>query len=120
MSILNSNWTIETGENGSAVLTETGRCTADEAAAIEAGCTRSYELIRIPHASGVVLKALDGTNPVLYTVTHPTSLRVFTCVKVDARTNSFAATQPTASGWIVSGKAVLRFMRKYQEVGSIA
>jgi len=117
MSILNQNYQVETGEYGLAVITITGRCTSDEAATIETGCTRRYDLVPIPQAAGAVLRSKDGTSPAIIAITHPTMNRVYLCVKVDGRCNSFAAVQ---TGGPNSGKAIGRFMIRYQEVGSVA
>lgn len=117
MTILNSNYQIESGEYGSAIITITGRCTADEITAIEADCCRDYKLIKIPNASGVIFKALDGSNPSTTTITPSTFGKSYTCVKVDGRCNPLA---PVQTGGTYNGKAVLRFMKRYQEVASLA
>lgn len=121
MTILNRNYRIESGEHGAAVITITGRCTADELTAIEAGCCRRYSLVPIPNSSGVVFKALDGSNPALVNITPSTAgstiAKTFTCVKVDARCNPMTAIQTAGPN---SGKAILSFMQRYQEVDSVA
>lgn len=120
MSFLNTNYRIETGEYGLAVITATGRCTADEAAAIEGGCSRRYDLVAIPQTSGAVLRAKDGTNPALVSITPTTTGRTYLCVKVDGRCNPLAAVQPFGAPAAISGKAILSFIMRYQEAGSVA
>jgi hypothetical protein len=117
MSILNSNYRIETGDFGLAVITRTGRCTPDEVTGIEANVIRRWDLVPIPHQRGAVLRVLDGTTVVYYTVTPPTVAKSYTCVKVSGRCNPFAAAQP---GGTYSGLAILSFEERYQEVGAVA
>lgn len=120
MTILNKNYRIETGEYGLAVITVTGRCTADEAAAIEAGCTRFYDLASIPQTSGAVLRSKDGTVPVLVQITPTTTGLSYWCVKVDGRVNPLSAVQPAGAPAAIVGKAILSYMIRYQQVGAVA
>lgn len=117
MSILDTKHWLDTDGNGMAVIKVTGRCTHDEARAIESGCTRRYEMILLPHASGAILKSLDGTVPLLVKVTPPTIGRTYQCVKVGGRTRPFAY-QQKAGPYI--GKSILSYEIVYQEVGGVA
>lgn len=117
MAFLEKKYRISTGEYGLAVIEVTGRCTHDEAATVEAGCTRRYRIEAIPHASGGVFKAMDGTNPRTSTVTVPATNRSYQCVKVDGRVQGFAQAQV---GGPYTGKKICQFRELYQEVGSVA
>jgi hypothetical protein len=118
MSIINSNWSITTGEHGLAVIERTGRCTSDERTDIESNCTRRYELVGIPQASGAILKSMDGSRPLLVEVTPGTfSGQVYRCVKVDGRCSPFSYVQTDGP---YAGKAVHRFRIVYQQVGGVA
>lgn len=106
---------ISTGEHGLAVIEETGLCENGDRAGIESGCTRRYIMEPIPQAQGAVLKPLDGTSATVYEVTPLTISRTYSCVKVDARCNPFAALQP---GGDFNGKYVLAYYIKWQQVGT--
>ena len=115
---ISRNQQIDTDEStGLAVIVETGRCTHDEAAAIEAGCTRRYRVVTVPAASGGVLVALDGTTPSLRRITHTATGRTYTCVKTDGRCHAMS---PVQTGGVAVGKAVCRYTIRYQQVGSVA
>jgi len=118
MSRLNENYKLSTDEYGLAIIEITGRCTSGEASTIEGNCTRRYKMVPMPNASGAVLKSMDGSVPIVVTVTPSTMPgRNYRCVKVDGRVNPFA---PQQEGGEASGSTVLFFMEKYQEVGGVA
>jgi hypothetical protein len=105
------------GEYGTWIIEETGFCTPDEAAAIEAGCVRRYRMVPIPNAAGAVMKVLDGTVAVLYTVTPTTYGVTYQAVKVHGQVDPFAAAQ---DGGTYQGQAVLFYAIRYQQVGGLA
>ena len=108
---------LHTDRKGMAVITVTGRCTGGDIGAIEGGCTRRYKLETLPQASGVVLKALDGTKPRITLIAPPAFQgRQYKCVKVDGRVNPYAIVQ---SGGALDGQVVHQFMETYQQVGGI-
>jgi len=116
MSFLNINYEMDSGEHGLARITATGRCTEDEAAGIEANCTRRYSLHPLPNMAGAILKSLDGSLPrVLEVSPGVQSTRKYSCVKVEGRVNPFA---PVQDGGDHEGKAVVSFSIVYQEVSS--
>lgn len=117
MSFISRNWKVESDQYGAAVITETGRCTASEAAAIEAGCTRRFELITLPNVAGVILKSMDGSVPALVAVTPSTIGRTYNCVKTDGRVEPLA---PVQTGGTYSGAAIMRYTMRYQQVGGVA
>jgi hypothetical protein len=118
MSILEENYHLSTDENGLAVIEVTGRCTQDEVTGVEGNCTRRYQMVRLPNASGAILKSLDGTLPALVFVTPSTMpTRTYKCVKVDGRCNPLA---PQQSGGTYSGYMILTYLKRYQEVGGVA
>jgi len=119
MSFLEAKYEIRTDENGLAVITKRGRCTHDERSGIEANCTKVYEMIRIPNASGAVLKSMDGTQPRIVQVQPPTlTPATYNCVKVSGRVNPFAPAQPTGSPY--AAKYILSYEIVYQEVGGVS
>ena len=117
--ILNTNYQIEPGEHGMAVIIATGRCTGDAAtvADIENSCCRRYSLAHIPNTSNVVFKSLDGTIPVTISITPLTIGKTYTCVKVEGRVNPLAPQQTAGPR---SGSTILHYMMRYQEVVSVA
>ena len=118
MSFLNRNYVVEQDdETGLAKIVVTGRCTGDEAAGIERGCTRRYRLVVLPHASGAILKSMDGTRPYVQRVTVPTTGVSYSAVKVFGRAQALA---PAQVGGLYAGKTILRFAMHYQEVGGVA
>lgn len=118
MSIIDRKYSVTPGAHGLFQIEVTGRCTADERAAIEAGCTRRFELIPLPQMAGAVLKSLDGTNPIIVEVT-PSTLTgsKYNCVKIEGVCNPFAYRQ--ADGPYV-GKTILRYLIRYQQVGGVS
>jgi hypothetical protein len=117
MSMIDEKYTIEPGQHGTVLITKTGRCTHDEAADIEADCTRRYELVVFPQADGVVLKSMDGTTPSVVEVTPPTVAVTYRCVKIEGRVTPFAYTQPDGP---YQNKAILKYIIKYQQVGEVS
>jgi hypothetical protein len=117
-SILNKNYRVSPGQHGTSVIEETGRCHASERADIEADICRRYQLIPYPNAAGVVLKALDGSNPQIQQI-RPTTFSgdKFKCVKVEGYCNPFA---PEQTGGTHNGKAILAYYIRWQQVGDIA
>jgi hypothetical protein len=117
--IIDSQFDVQTdAETGLAVIVQTGRCTGEEWAAVEADCTRRYEMVILPHASGAILKSLDGTVPALVEVRPPTlTNKAFLCVKTDGRCRPFA---PAQVGGPYNGQTILRYQIRYQEVGAVA
>ncbi len=118
MTTINENYAMATDPaTGLNKITVTGRCTDDEAASIESGCTRRFSLVTYPHAAGAILKSLDGTRPAVRSITPPTlPRRTYRCVKVDGRVTPFAYRQRAGS---YNGKAILHFTIVWQEVGGI-
>lgn len=118
MSIVETKYRLSTDPNGLAVIEVSGRCTGDEAAAIEANCTRVFQMVRIPQARGAILKALDGTVPRIVEV-EPSTLtsRRYRCVKVDGRCNPLA---PAQTGGPYSASTILSYYVRYQEVGGVS
>ncbi len=118
MSILERRYRLSTDGYGLAVIEVTGRCTGEEAATIEANCTRRYVMVPLPNAAGAILKSLDGTQPTIVEVTPSTiTSRTYRCVKVDGRVNPFTPQQQAGSH---TGKTVLQFLMRYQQVGGVA
>jgi len=117
MSIIDEKYVIEPGMHGTVIITKTGRCTHDEAADIEADCTRRFELVVFPQADGVVLKSMDGSTPSVVDVTPPTVGVTYRCVKVEGRVTHFAYTQPAGP---YTGKKILKYIIKYQQVGAVS
>lgn len=114
--ILEEKYDLSTDENGLVVITITGRCTHDEAAAIESGCTLRYQMVPLPHAQGAILKTMDGTIPMLSIVTPPTIGLPYTCVKVRGRVNPLAYVQEEGP---FAGFAILKYEMVYQQVGGV-
>lgn len=99
------------------MIEKTGRCTGDEVENIEADCTRRYELVVLPHKTGVILKSMDGTQPLVVTVQPATfDSREYSCVKIDGYCVPFAAEQ---TGGPYSGSTILRYVIRYQQVGGV-
>jgi len=117
MAIRQKNYEIREGAHGTRIVTMRGECTPDEREGMEQNVCRRYRLITIPNAAGVILKALDGSNPKPESVTPTTTGHTFTAVKIAATVNPFA---PTQTGGTYSGNAVLSYEVTYQEVGNIA
>ncbi len=117
MSLLNTNYRLDSDQHGLAIITVTGRCTHDSAAAIEAGVTARYEMVTLPHVAGAVMKVLDGTSPALRAITVTTTGRTYQCVKVYARVNPLSPVQTSGA---YSGKAICSYEIRYQQVGGIA
>jgi hypothetical protein len=106
------------GPHGSRIITVTGRCSGDSAtvnAILENVVTR-YQLEPIPQARGVILKALDGSDPEIYEITPSTIGKTWNCVKIAANVTPMA---PTQTGGVFNGKSVLVFEQVYQQVGVI-
>jgi len=115
VSIIDRKYRQSRDQYGLAIIEVTGRCTEDEIDDIEANCTRRYEMVPIPNASGAVLKSLDGTQPVKLEVEPPTfGGRKYECVKVDAYVNPFAYLQ---DGGSYDGHYITTYYVRYQEVG---
>lgn len=115
--ILNKNYTVSDGPNGMAEIRVTGRCTSDEVTTIEGQVVGRYELCPLPAARGHVLKALDGSSPVLFAVQPATMSRVYTCCKVGGRCTPFAPLQDAGAA---VGYTVLQFEEIYIEVSNVA
>ena len=108
---------IEQGDFGSLRIRESGRCSGilSVIQEIEEKCTRNFELVPIPHAKGVVLKPLDGTDATIVEVEPPTMRgRKYKCVKIFGRCWPFA---PLQSGGVYDGETVLQYEIIYQQVG---
>lgn len=118
MSILNANYQVEEGENGLHLIRVTGRCTADEQTTLESGVCGRYRLVTLPAASGHVLKALDGSAPLILVIRPPTGNKNYQCVKVGARCTPFAPVQEASSG-PNSGQGILFYELTYVEVGGV-
>lgn len=120
MGYLNKNYVVMTDERtGAAVIKIRGRATADMADTIEGDCTRRHQMVAIPHAAGAVLKSMDGTNPVVVSITVPITGRTYRCVKVDGRAIPFAPQQTTRDSAFV-GNGIVAFEEIYKEVGGVA
>lgn len=118
MALFAQRYQVQRSQHGSRLIIETGRCTSDSETrnAILAKQTRRYVLVAIPQAQGVVLKSLDGTTPIVQTVTPPTIGISYPCVLVEAELNPLA---PVQSGGAHVGTAVLAYRRVWQEVGEV-
>jgi hypothetical protein len=106
------------GQFGTKVIRVTGRCSGDSSQVAEIlgnRCLR-FELEPFPQAQGVVLKALDGSNPSVVEVTPSTIGRTFNCVKVGANVAPLA---PAHSGGPYANSNVLTFEIIYQQVGDL-
>lgn len=111
------NWTKAVGQYGLMVLTESGLCTAVDVSEIESGCTRRFQLVAVPNASGAVLKSLDGTQPQIRSVRPTTQSNSYSCVKINGITNPHAAAQP---GGRFKGQTIHRYEITWQQVGGVA
>jgi hypothetical protein len=118
MSVINSNYQVSVGQFGLRVIEVTGRCTREERAAIEANVTRRYDLVPLPNSGGAILKTLDGSTPRVVEILPDTFKgQRFRCVKVSGVVNPMA---PEQHGGSYSGRTILRFAMRYQEVGGVA
>jgi hypothetical protein len=118
MSILEQKYSIEPGQYGLKRIVVSGRCTHDERESIEGNCTHVFQLVRLPHASGAILKSMDGTTPRVVTVSPPALPgRSYECVKVAGVLSPFAIQQ---TGGTYSGKYIHRYRIVYQQVGGVA
>lgn len=117
MAIISRRYLVSRGEYGLAVITEKGRCTDDERAAIEDNVCHDYVLVKIPEASGAVFKSLDGTLPQPQMVTHPTTGKSVLCVQTQGDLNALSPVQTSGP---YSGKAVCEYVRVWQQVGGIS
>lgn len=104
-------------EHGLMLIEERGRCLPSDVNRIRQGCTWRYKIEVFPNAAGGILKALDGTRPVLETVTVSTTRARYRAVKVAAYVNPFA---PAQTGGSFSGRAILEYMIRYHEAGGVA
>lgn len=104
------------GEYGTVIIEETGFCVPGDAAGIEADCCKRFSLTTLPQAAGVILKALDGTDPELITVKPLTDGLEYTCVKIFGMVNPFAP--PDSDCWAGS-EGVLQYIIRYQQVGGV-
>ena len=104
----------EPAEYGSYVLEETGLCLRADVVAIETGVLTRFKLIPIPNSKGAVLKVLDGSNPIIYSIKPSTYDRTYPCVKIAGFVNPFAAAQ---DGGPLAGQTVLLYTVRYQTVG---
>jgi hypothetical protein len=104
------------GEYGTFVIEESGLCTADESVRLEAGCTKRFTLEPLPQARGAIMKVLDGTTPYVVGVQPLTYTNVYRCVKIHAQVDPFAPAQEFGP---YSGKAILAYTIRYQEVGGV-
>jgi len=113
-----SKWAIqyrkEPGEYGSFLLEETGLCLRADVVPIEKGILTRFKLIPIPNARGAVLKVMDGSNPMIFSVKPSTYDTAYPCVKIAGYVNAFAAAQ---DGGPLHGETVLLYTIKYQTVG---
>lgn len=113
---IEENYTVEPGPHGSTIIRVTGRCdgSASTINTIEGGCSTG-ELVKLPHARGVVFKSTDGTNPEIYTVEPPTmGGRKYRCVKLHGKARPFA---PQQDGGVFDGETVLVYEILYQQIG---
>lgn len=118
MTVLNENYRVSQGQYGLRVIEITGRCTAAERTNIEKNCTRRFGLVALPNAAGAIFKSLDGTTPKVVEIRPSTfSGKYITCVKTEGYVNPFA---PIQEGGTYTGKAILYFYKRYQEVGDVA
>lgn len=118
MSFLNKNYNLAPDQFGLTVITETGRCTADEKSAIESNVTRRHEMVPIPNASGAIMKSLDGGTPLIVSVTPATMTnKEYRCVKIEGVCNPMA---PVQTGGTHSGSAICRYRKVFQEVGGLS
>ena len=118
MTILNENYRVSPGQYGLKVIEQTGRCTANERADIEANCTRRYTLVPLPNAAGALFKSLDGTTPKIFDG-RPITFEgaKYVVVKVEGYCNPFA---PVQEGGTYDGNAILSYYIRWQEVGDVA
>ena len=64
----------------------------------------------------MVLKPLDGTIAIVYSIKPSTQSERYNCVKIHGEINPFAAPQ---DGGPLSGRAVLSYKIIYQSVGRV-
>lgn len=105
------------GQYGLMVIQETGLCLAADAPAIESGCTRRFELVPVPNASGAVLKSLDGTAPQMTMIKPDTTAQTYRCVKAGGVCNPYA---PVQTDGPLKGQAVLIYQVTWQQVGGVS
>ena len=117
MAIISKNYVVSPGEYGLCVISEKGRCTDDERAAIEDGVCHDFVLVKIPEAFGAILKSMDGTLPQPVAITHPTTGKSILCVQTQGYLNAASAVQ-TSGPYI--GKAVCAYLRVWQQVGGVS
>ena len=119
MAILDAKFrVVNVDRNGLRMFEVTGRCTADEQTDIEDACTWRYEMVAVPNGEGAILKAMDGTLPLVVQIAPPTMSKVFNCVKVGAWCNPHAPAQPAGSPY--AGQTILFYMVRYQETSGTA
>lgn len=112
--VINWNFEIRDGPYGLKIIVARGRCTAETQAILSRNVVTKYKIVSIPGTAGGVLKALDGSKPVVERIKPTTMNKIYSCVKVGALFNPFA---PTQSGGTASGLTVLQFELTYHEVG---
>lgn len=118
MAYLEKNYATERDQYGMLVITVSGRCTESERTTVEGSVTSRFELLQFPNSRGVVLKPLDGTRPRIVEIQPPTFGGVrYRCVKIDGYCNPHATLQTEGT---YAGKYILRFVMRYQQVGSVA
>jgi len=115
VSKLEAKYQTETDANGLFVFVVTGRCTEDERSDIEDNCTRRFEMVTLPNASGAILKSMDGSQPRVLSVEPPTfGGASYDCVKVEGRCWPCAYQQADGP---YSGHTILYYLIRYQQVG---
>jgi hypothetical protein len=117
MSRFAKHYEKQQGEHGTWVVEESGLCLDTDAAAVEAGCTRRYQLVPLPNASGAIMKVLDGTAPAIVSVVPSTYSLGYLCVKVHGEVQPFTAVQEEGP---MLGSAVLSYLIRYQQVGGVS
>lgn len=106
-----------TGQHGTMVIREIGRCMSGDINGIESGCCRRFELVPLPAASGVIMKPMDGSSPSPTNVSLAGSGQNYSCVKIEAIVNPFA---PEQDGGPFNAQYVYEYEITWQEVGGVA
>ena len=117
MAIFSKQLRKLSGEHGTYVIEETGLCLATDVARIEAGCCKRYRMVPIPGGAGAILKVLDGVTPIVAWITLPTMGVSYYCAKVYGEANPYA---PAQLGGALSGKTVLQYIVRWQQVGGVS
>ena len=118
MAAAAKRFSVSAGAHGSKVIVERGLCIETDISTIESGVCARFDLVAIPGASGVVLKALDGSSPTATSVSLFGHTTAYSCVKVGAVVNPFARQQAAASAY--GAHYIYQYEITWQQVGSVA